>query len=150
MSHFFKSKQAGTFFCPGGIAGMGWAPPAALTAKLLEPERPVMAISSDGGFGMMIHVLSTAMQYGLPVTFLVMNNSGLGMVRDSQRGKTIASEFVKTDFAAIARAFGCQGITVEQPGDIGGAIKQGMTSQLPTLIDVITSPSEPFFKIANA
>jgi acetolactate synthase I/II/III large subunit len=149
MSHFFKSKAAGTFFCPGGAAGMGYGPPAALGLKLLHPEKNVLSVSGDGGFAMMVHVLSTAMQYNLAVVFLVMNNSGLGMVRDIQREKIIATEFVPTDFAAIAKAFGCRGIKVDKAEEIESAIKESFESGLPTVIDVSTSRLEPFFKIMN-
>jgi acetolactate synthase-1/2/3 large subunit len=151
MAHFFRSKEVRTVFCPGGIAGMGWGPPAALTAKLLNPERPVLSVSGDGGFTMMTHVLSTAIQYQLPVVFLIMNNSCLGMVRDGQspRGTIIASEFVETDFAQIARAFGCQGVNVRKPEELGPAIKNAFKASVPTVIDVATSRSESFFKIAT-
>jgi acetolactate synthase-1/2/3 large subunit len=149
MSHFFRSKAAGTVFCPGGAAGMGYGPPAALGLKLLYPEKNVLSVSGDGGFAMMIHVLSTAMQYCLPVVFLVMNNSGLGMVRDIQHGNIIATEFAPTDFAHIARAFGCRGVNVDTAGQIHPAIKEAFASPLPTVIDVKTSTVEPFFKIYN-
>jgi acetolactate synthase-1/2/3 large subunit len=151
MAHFFRSKEVRTVFCPGGIAGMGWGPPAALAAKLLNPERPVLSVSGDGGFTMMTHVLSTAIQYQLPVVFLIMNNSCLGMVRDGQspRGTIIASEFVETDFAQIARAFGCQGVNVRKPEELGPAIKNAFKASVPTVIDVATSRSESFFKIAT-
>ena len=149
MSHFFKSKAPGTVFCPGGAAGMGYGPPAALGLKLLHPGKNVLSVSGDGGFAMMIHVLSTAIQYQLPVVFLVMNNSGLGMVRDIQRENIIATEFTPTDFAQIGKACGCLGVRVEDPKDIAPAIKAAFAEKLPTVIDVNTSTLEPFFKIMN-
>jgi acetolactate synthase-1/2/3 large subunit len=149
MTHFFRSKEVRTVFCPGGIAGMGWGPPAALTAKLLYPDRPVLSVSSDGGFAMMVHVLSTAVQYNLPVAFLVMNNSGLGMIHDgqSQRRRVIATEFIETDFAQIARGFGCQGLNVRKAEELGPAIKKALWASVPTVLDIATSLSEPFSKI---
>jgi acetolactate synthase-1/2/3 large subunit len=148
MSRFFRSKEAGTVFCPGSVAGMGWGPPAALTAKLLHPDRPVLSVCGDGGFAMVTHVLSTAVQHNLPVAFLVMNNSVLGMIRDHQiqAGRIIASEFVSTDFAQIARAFGCQGLNVEKPGELGVVIKEALRASVPTVIDVTTSSAEPFIR----
>ncbi|MFH1639096.1 MAG: thiamine pyrophosphate-binding protein [Chloroflexota bacterium] len=149
MCHFFRSKAAGTVFLPGGLAGMGWSPAAALAAKLLHPDRPVLSVSSDGGFAMMTHVLSTALQHHLPVAFLVMNNSGLGMIHDGQNGKYVATEFIKTDFAQIARAFGCRGVRVEKPSELGGAIKEALGADVPTVIDVITSLTESHSKIVS-
>jgi len=147
MSHFFQSKASGTVFCPGGVAGMGWGPPAALAAKLLNPDKPVLSVVGDGGFAMQLHVLSTAIQYQLPVVFLVMNNSVLGMVRDGQRGRIISSEFVQTDFAQIARGFGCNGVNVSEPGELTPAIKKALKATKPTVIDAATSTEEPFFKM---
>ena len=151
MAHFFKSKAVGTVFCPGGVAGMGWSPPAALTAKLLHPDKPVLSIAGDGGFGMVPHVLSTAKQYELPVVFLVMNNSVLGNVRDNQKrmGKVIASEFIQTDFAQIARAFGCQGINVKEPAELAPALKQAFQAAVPTVIDVATDSEELIHKVVD-
>jgi acetolactate synthase-1/2/3 large subunit len=149
MSHFFRSKTAGSVFCPGGVAGMGWSPPAALTAKLLYPDRPVLSVSGDGGFAMMFHVLSTAVQYKLSVVFLVMNNSRLGMISDIQQDSKIASEFVPTDFARIAEAFNCRGVTVKKAEEIKPALEEAFSASKPTVIDVLTSQSEPFFKIMS-
>ena len=148
-SHFLRSKEVRTVFCPGGIAGMGWGPSAALTAKLLHPDRPVLSVSGDGGFAMVVHVLSTAVQYHLPIVFLVMNNAGLGMVRDGQRGKVFATDFIETDFAQIAQAFGCQGVSVRKAEQLGPAIKEAFQASVPTVIDVATSRSEPYFKIVS-
>ncbi len=148
MAHFYRTKSAGSLFCPGGLAGMGWGPAAAVTAKLLNPERPVLSVSGDGGFGMMTHVLSTCLQYNLPVAFVVMNNSVLGMVRDGQRkGKYVATEFIKTDFAAIARAYGCKGVRIEKPETLGPAIKEALRATVPTVIDVVTDINESHAKI---
>jgi len=153
MAHFFKSKEAGTVFCPGGIAGMGWGAPAALTAKLLHPDRPVLSVSGDGGFAMTFHVLSTAVQHNLPVVFLVMNNSVLGNVRDPQfhmmNGRVMTSEFIDTDFAQIGRAFGCNGVRIDKPDDLEPAIREALSASVPTVIDVITEPNEPHFKLVN-
>ena len=151
MTHFFRSKEVGTVFCPGGIGGMGWGPPAALAAKFLYPDRPVLSVSGDGGFAMVLHVLSTAVQYNLPVAFLVMNNSCLGMVRDKQRqrGKVISTEFIETDFAQIARGFRCQGLSVKKAEELGPAIKKALRASVPTVIDVNTSPTESSSKIIS-
>ncbi|MDP6667977.1 MAG: thiamine pyrophosphate-binding protein, partial [Dehalococcoidia bacterium] len=83
MHHFYKSQRAATFLNPGGIAGMGWSVPAAVAAKLLRPGRPVMAVTGDGGFVMTSNAISTAVQYGLPVVIVVLNDGGLGMVREN-------------------------------------------------------------------
>jgi acetolactate synthase-1/2/3 large subunit len=109
----------------------------------------VISVVGDGGFAMVSHVLSTAKQYDLPVVFLVMNNSALGMVRDGQRGKIVASEFIETDFAQLARAYKCNGVKVTTPEGISPALRTAFRASIPTVIDVITSQGESYFKIAN-
>lgn len=149
MAHLLKAKSPGSIFSPGGIASMGWGPPAALTAKLLYPDRPVLSVSGDGGFGMVIQVLSTAIQYELPVVFLVINDSRLGWIHDDQGSRNIATEFIKTDYAQIAKAFGCNGINVNSPEGVGPALRESMNSTIPTVIDVTINPSEHLSKIAD-
>ena len=93
MCDLYQSQRLGTFFCPGGIAGMGWSLPAALALKLVHPETPVLSVTGDGGFMISVHALSTALQYELPVVCVVMNDSALGMVRHHQDNQRIASEW---------------------------------------------------------
>ncbi|MFC2045872.1 thiamine pyrophosphate-binding protein [Chloroflexota bacterium] len=149
FAHFYKSKAAGTVFCPGGAAGMGWGPPAALAVKLLNPDKPVLSVVGDGGFAMVAHVLSTAVQYQIPVVFLVMNNSCLGMVRNTQMDRPVASKFVETDFAAIAQAFKCNGIKITKPDELAPAIKKAFNDKVPTVLDVATDTVEHHSKIIN-
>jgi acetolactate synthase-1/2/3 large subunit len=134
---------------PGGIAGMGWAPPAAVAAKILNPDRTCVSVSSDGGFAMSLHVLSTALQYHAPTIFVVMNDSALGWVRDDRLDRPEIAEYIHTDFAAIAHGFGCQGIRVEKPQDIAPAIEKAKTANVPTVIDVMVSRDESYRKVAT-
>ena len=78
-----------------------------------------------------------------------MNNSGLGMVRDNQRGKIYATDFIETDFVKIANAFGCEGIYVKKAEELGLALKTALKATVPTVIDVDTSRTEPYFRIAS-
>ena len=91
---------------------------------------------------MQIHALSTAKQYGTAAIFVVMNDSVLGAVRDGQKGRNIASEFINTDFARIAQAFDCRGIRVKIPNEIGSALKEALKSRDPFVIDILTDPNE--------
>ena len=148
MTHFFQSKEAGTVFSPGGIGGMGWGVAAALAAKLLNPEKPVISVAGDGGFAMMLHVLSTAVQYRLPVTFVVMNDSGLGMVRDLRfKDKPTSVSFEPMNYAGIASAFGCRGMRVEKPEELRPALKEALDSKEPTVVDVVVSGVESIVQI---
>ena len=148
MAHLYQSQQRNTIFAPGGMAGMGWALPAALALQLVHPERPVAAVAGDGGFMMSVHALSTAMQYELPVVAVIMNDSALGMVRHHQSGRTIASEFMETDHGAIARGFGAYGVQVTDSRDLPDAIREAQASRRPAVVDVITDrgPSPDDFR----
>ena len=115
MLRYFQTQQAGNYFGTYGIAGMSWSLPAALTAKLLHPDRQCVSVCSDG-FAMQNHVLSTALQYDAPVTYVVMNDAQLGMVRQGQGDQPVASEFVRTDWAAVAQGYGCVGLKGETAG----------------------------------
>ena len=137
MCHLYQSQRPGTFFCPGGIAGMGWSLPAALALKLVHPEKPVLSVTGDGGFMMSVHALSTAIQYELPVVCVVMNDSALGMVRHHQGNQKIASEFVQTDNGAVARGFGAYGVQVDDSRDVPAAVREAFASGRPAVVDVL-------------
>ena len=138
MAHFYQSAQAHTFFAPGGTAGMGWGLPAAVALKLVYPDRPVVAVTGDGGYMMTVNALSTAMQYDLPIICIVFNDNALGMVRHHQaEGRRIASEFVETDNAAVARGFGCFGVQVSDSRELPAALRAAQDSGRPAVIDVI-------------
>ncbi|MGQ4807784.1 putative thiamine pyrophosphate-containing protein YdaP [Candidatus Entotheonellaceae bacterium PAL068K] len=142
MLRYFQTQQAGNYFGTYGIAGMSWSLPAALTAKLLNPDRQCVSVSSDG-FAMQNHVLTTALQYDAPVTYVVLNDAQLGMVRQGQGDQPIASEFVRTDWAAVAQGYGCVGLQVTNPDDVKPAVLEALSGQKPAVVDVAIDPKEP-------
>jgi acetolactate synthase-1/2/3 large subunit len=139
MTHFFQTKGAGTFISPAAIGGMGYAIPAALTAKLIYPERQVLAICGDGGFAMAMNGLITAREEGIPIVTVVFNNSMLGWVKHGQRDRLIASEFSDMNFAEIARGMGCRGIRVEEPAQLRKELAEALIRNEPSVLDVVTS-----------
>jgi acetolactate synthase-1/2/3 large subunit len=149
LAHHFQSKTPGSFLQPAAIGGMGYAIPAALSLKLLHPERPVVAVCGDGGFAMSMYGLMTAREQDLPIAVLVMNNSMLGWVAHGQGKRLIASEFADFDHAAIARAMGCDGVRVHTPKELAGALDAAVLSNRPTVIDAITSRDQSFLKITS-
>ena len=149
LAHHFQAKSAGSFLQPAAIGGMGYAIPSALALKLLNPGRPVVAVCGDGGFAMSMNGLMTAREQELPIVVLVMNNSILGWVVHGQGERLIASEFADFDHAAIARAMGCDGIRVQTPDELAGALRAAIGSKRPTVIDAITSRDQSFQKITS-
>jgi acetolactate synthase-1/2/3 large subunit len=139
MTHFFQTRRAGTFISPASIGGMGYAIPAALTAKLIYPERQVLAICGDGGFAMAMNGLITAREEGIPIVRLVFNNSMLGWVKHGHRDRLIASEFSDMNFDEIARAMGCRGIRVEEPAQLRKELAEALIRSEPSVLDVVTS-----------
>lgn len=139
MCRYFPVKTAGTYFKTGGLFGVSWALPGALAAKLLMPDTPVVGVVSDGGFAMQQHVLLTAAQYSIPAIYVVMNNSALGMVLESQGGRALCSEFSDVNFAKIAEASGCLGIRVERPDEIRPAMTRALKSGRPAVVDIVTA-----------
>lgn len=142
MTHFYQTRQAGTFLQAAGAGPMGFAIPAALAAKLLHPGRAVVAVCGDGGFAMTMNGLMTAIESDLPIVTVIFNNQALGWSLHS-RGP-FAAEFQDFDHAAIARGMGCEGIRIEDPDEIGPALRKAVASKRPTVIDVRTSLAVSF------
>ena len=137
MSLMYQSRAPESIFAPGGTAGMGWALPAALAVKLARPEKPAVAVTGDGGFMMAVQALSTAVQYNIPMTCVVMNDSSLGMVRQHQGDRVIVSEFTEIDHAALAKSFGADGVQVTDSKDLPDALRQAQASDKPFVVDVV-------------
>jgi acetolactate synthase-1/2/3 large subunit len=136
--HGFRAKQPGSMIVPGGIAGMGWATPAAVAAKIVNPTRPVVAIAGDGGFSMTIHALATAVQANAPLIAVVMNDSALGWVRDNRPHMQHVADLSAVDFAKVAEGFGCRSARVGDAQGLATALRDALTSTLPFVIDVAT------------
>jgi pyruvate oxidase len=121
---------------------MGFGVPAAIAAKLIYPEKQVMAIVGDGGFTMTMSEVLTAVKYQLPITIVVFNNKFLSMEKNKmvQKGLTpLGTELNNPDFASYARACGCQGYKVESQQELEEALAKAHSSNVPTVIDVHTS-----------
>lgn len=149
MTHFFQTKGPGTFLQPSGVGGMGYAIPAAMAAKLVHRRRQVVAVCGDGGFAIGMNGLMTAVDQNIPIVNVVFNNGALGWVKHGQGDRNIACDFSGFDHAEIARSMGCGGIRVEDPRQLGPALKQALASEKPTVVDVHTSLSETFRRVMS-
>ena len=132
-----------------GFAAMGFGVAGSLGAQFAAPDRPVVAVCGDGGMVMTANAIATAVEYELPVTWVVWNNFGYGSIKGQQAGffgddREIATRFrrhgdgelMSTDFAMLARSMGADGILVERPGDLAEQLSEAVRSNRPTLIDV--------------
>jgi acetolactate synthase-1/2/3 large subunit len=141
----YDTKSPGRHFIPDrGLASIGYGLPGGIGAALAAPTTPVVAITGDGGFNMMLGELETARRTGVGLTIVVVNNAASGYVKALQhamfRGRYQSSDLVEMDYAAIARAMGCNGIRVEDPDGLGDALRSGLTERgRPTVLDVIVT-----------
>ncbi|HEX3245650.1 MAG TPA: thiamine pyrophosphate-binding protein [Chloroflexota bacterium] len=150
MMHHFKTRAGMEYLQPAAVGGMGYAIPAAMAAKLVHPERAAIAICGDGGFGIALNGLMSAVQERIPMVNVVFNNSALGWVYHGQGERKVASELRPFDHAAIARAMGCQAWRVEQPDDFGPTMAAAMACGEPAVVDVVTSLEYTFKDVSSA
>lgn len=130
--------------CAGSL---GWAFPAALGAKCALPDHPVVCFTGDGGFWYHFAEMETAVRCGINTVTIVNNNRSLNQdrpgidrayVKHPQGTPEVNWVYRDVDFAALARQLGCFGVRVTRPADIGRAISQALTSNLPAIVDVVT------------
>ncbi len=145
IANYLAAEQERRFITPRGQAGLGWGFPLAMGARLGSPDRPVVCVVGDGGFGHVWSELETTRRHGIKVVIAVMNNSILGYQKHAENAGlgryTNVCDFVAVDHAAIAEACGVKGIRVERTQDIAGAIEQAFASEGSVLLDIIADPN---------
>lgn len=141
----FPIYTPGSILTPGGYCTMGFGAPAALGAKLAFPERVVVSLVGDGGFGQNPAVLATAVEENIPVVWVIMNNFAFGTIAGLQKahyGTTVGTLFRKdgepyqADFAAVARAYGAEGVKIESAEEFKEVLERAIASKRPFVIDV--------------
>ncbi len=145
---FWRARRPGTLLNTWGFGAMGFGVCGVLGAKLAAPDRPCVAVCGDGGFMMRPDVLCTAVEYDIPAVWVIWNNFAYAAIRDIQMGmfakREIATSFVRErdgrlinpDFVALARACGVDGLRVERPGDLAGALEHAIKAGTPFVLDV--------------
>lgn len=143
----FDILSPGSILTPGGFATMGFGPPGAIGAKMAAPDRAVISLVGDGGFGQNPSMLATAVEQKLGIVWLVMNNNAFGTIAGLQKahygltygttfpGKAGAPEF-GPDYATLARCYGAEGMKINAADELLPALKRALESNLPTVIDV--------------
>ncbi|HEV2625474.1 MAG TPA: thiamine pyrophosphate-binding protein [Xanthobacteraceae bacterium] len=145
---FWKARRPQTMLNSWGFSGMGFGAAGALGAKLAAPDRPVVAVTGDGCFTMVPHVLCTAVEYNIPVVWVIWNNFGWVSIRDIQLGMFGGREHgtmfhqgankkpYNPDFAAWAKASGVDALTVSKSEDFAGALEHAIRANKPFVLDV--------------
>jgi acetolactate synthase-1/2/3 large subunit len=136
----FPVYEPRTFISSGYQGTLGSGFPTALGAKVAHPDRPVVAISGDGGFMFGVQELATAVQYNIGVVVLVFNNNSYGNVRRDQRerfgGRVVASDLVNPDFVKLAESFGLGAARVTSPDHFRPALEKALADGGPYLIEI--------------
>jgi acetolactate synthase-1/2/3 large subunit len=144
--HYLKMKRPGQFIAPFGLLTMGFGTAGCIGGKLAAPGRPVVALVGDGCFCMNGMEVATAVNYDIPVVWIVMNNGLLGLIHTMQSYSlgedTILTRFKPVDFAKLAESLGAVGITVREPGALARVLPEALASGKPTVIDCIIDPNE--------
>ena len=143
LHRFLRYRGYGTQISPTS-GSMGYGVPAAIAAKGLYPDRTVVAFAGDGCFLMNGQEFATAAQYGLPILVIVVDNGMYGTIRMHQErtypGRVSGTGLENPDFAALARAYGGHGETVEATADFAGAYERAVSSAKPALIHLKVDP----------
>ena len=167
MQHLVEAMPADTIYCNGAgnyatwvhrfwpfrafasqlaptCGSMGYGVPAAVAAKAVAPEREVIAFAGDGCFMMNGQEFATAIQYGLPLIVVVVDNGMFGTIRMHQEreypGRVSATQLRNPDFADLARAYGGHGETVRKTEDFAGALERSRNSGKPSIIHCLIDP----------
>ena len=139
LHRYFSYKSYGTQLAPTS-GSMGYGFPAAIAAKLEHPAKTVVCLAGDGCFQMTLNEMSTAMQHGASVIVIVMNNRRYGTIRMHQEktypARVSGTDMATPDFAALARAYGGHGETVQNDGQFAAAFKRAEASGKVSIIEV--------------
>lgn len=154
-AQYYKFKYPRTLITSGGLGTMGFGFPAAIGAKMGNPDKLVIDIAGDGSIQMNIQELATAMEQRLPIKIIILNNGYLGMVRQWQElfyGKRYSHVkfHVLPDFVKLAEAYGAVGMKITKPQEVEPALKKILSMDTLAILDVHIAPEEDVFPMVPA
>jgi acetolactate synthase-1/2/3 large subunit len=132
-----------SYLTSSGLGTMGVAIPIAITAKLLRPAQPVVALTGDGGFLMRISELETARREGTAIIVVVFNDGYLNLIKRKQEQQgysVLGSKFADVDYVQVAKGFGFQAVQVKNEAAMAEALQRAVTSGEPWVIDACIDP----------
>jgi acetolactate synthase-1/2/3 large subunit len=139
IGRVFPAHEPGTVLIANGLAGMGFALPTAIAAKLVHPTRNVVTVSGDGGFLMNNQELETAVRLKTPVVNIIWENQQFGSIvwkQDNKFGRHFGVDFGPVDFVKLAEAFGAAAWRVGSAGEFAQRLKQALALDIPSVIVV--------------
>ncbi|WP_029268672.1 thiamine pyrophosphate-binding protein [Virgibacillus alimentarius] len=145
MHRFYRFKQKDTYIGPTSGA-MGYGLPAAIGAKLAQPDKVVVSLSGDGGFMMTSQEIETSIRCGVPIVSIVFNNNMYGTIRMHQEmhypERVVATDLGNVSFSKLAQSMGAAGVTVASAADFKTALQKALNRETTTVIEVITEKEE--------
>ncbi|HEY5881189.1 MAG TPA: thiamine pyrophosphate-dependent enzyme, partial [Nakamurella sp.] len=136
-AHFFDTDRPGEFLYMAGFATLGYGLPAVIGAKLADPDRAVAVLLGDGALMFSVQEIVTAVEQGLPLPIVVVDNSGYAEIKDQQARRgipPIGVDLVTPDLPALARACGAHGVDAPDPAAVTELVQAALTADRPTLI----------------
>lgn len=154
-AQYYLSKNPRTFVSSGGLGTMGYGLPAAVGAKVGAPEREVILITGDGSFQMCMQEFGTAVEQGLNIKVVILNNHSLGMVRQIQEyycdKRYMAVNFIKNpDFVKFAGVYDAAGFRVTEAGQLRGTLEEALKTSGPVIVDCIVTKEENVYPMVLA
>jgi acetolactate synthase I/II/III large subunit len=154
-AQYYHFDRPNHFITSGGLGCMGFGLPAAIGAQLACPDALVVDIAGDGSIQMNIQEMATAVQCGLPVKIVILNNGYLGMVRQWQQ-LFFDKRYVSTcldcapDFVKLAEAYGAVGLRATKPDEVEAVLKKGLASKKPVIMDFVVEKEECVYPMVPA
>ncbi len=146
VAQLFPFERPRSFLTSGGLGTMGYGLPAGIGAKFAAPDREVVVVSGDGSIQMNIQEIGTAVEYGVDIKVIILNNYFLGMVRQWQEKfyneRYSYSAMSVPNFVKLAEAYGAHGFRIEKPKDLAKTMKEAFATRGPVLIDVAIPKEE--------
>jgi acetolactate synthase-1/2/3 large subunit len=139
IARYYQCDEPNTCLISNGFCSMGFALPGAIAAKLVYPERRVLAICGDGGFLMNVQDLETAVRLGTNIVVMVWEDNAYGLIEWKQQthfGRHVDLSFGNPDFVKLAEAFGCKGIRVERSRDLRAALEEAFNADRPCVLSM--------------
>jgi len=139
ISRLFPTYEPNTVLISNGYASMGIGLPGAIAAKLVHPDRRVVAVCGDGGLLMTAHELETAVRLGVGVTVVVFHDNAYGSIKRKQLarfGRASGVDFGNPDFVQLAKAFNAQGYRPTRASELASILDNALDSRKPSVIDV--------------
>ena len=145
IGQLWETGSPGNFLVSNGWSSMGFGIPAAIAAKLVKPDRPVLACVGDGGFLMMVGEINTAVRLHLPVVFVLLRDNYLSLIKVKQTRKKFHPDGVElfgSNYRASDNLFGARVIPVHDEEVFREALKQALGQNEPVVIDAMVDPAE--------